>query len=280
MHPAAADGETISTGGLEVRGHWGQRSGIEVHTRSHRTAPFFRANLVCALHIGSRAAVLRRSERRRSSLHERRRSRRLPRRDPRGASAASGAIRLGSRAAVLRRSERRRSSLHERRRSRRLPRRDPRVRCSCRRSAGEADETDRKQRWSSRKWVSSDPTKTAAPRRTSQRAQRAIRHSERSERSNQARIARRRAEEERAEASSLRRHPGRGSSASRPGQSRLPPAAQPSRCEQNDDLARRHGLSAFGQCCTIVFGDDVVVITLKSASGDANPRREVMQLLI
>jgi hypothetical protein len=39
-------------------------------------------------------------------------------------------------------------------------------------------------------------------------------------------------------------------------------------------------LSAFGQCRTIVFGDDVVVITLKSASGDANPRREVMQLLI
>ena len=33
--------------------------------------------------------------------------------------------------------------------------------------------------------VSSDPTKTAAPRRTSQRAERAIRHNERSERSNQ-----------------------------------------------------------------------------------------------
>jgi hypothetical protein len=43
--------------------------------------------------------------------------------------------------------------------------------------------------------VSSDPTKTAAPRRTSQRAKRAIGHSEHSERNNQIPIARRRAEE-------------------------------------------------------------------------------------
>jgi hypothetical protein len=45
--------------------------------------------------------------------------------------------------------------------------------------------------------VSSDPTKTAAPRRTSRRAKRAIEHSEHSERSNQIPIACRRAEEQR-----------------------------------------------------------------------------------
>jgi hypothetical protein len=58
-----------------------------------------------------------------------------------------------------------------------------------RRSAGGADETRRELSWFVDTVVSSDSTKTAAPRRTSQRAERAIRQSERSERSNQNRIA-------------------------------------------------------------------------------------------
>jgi hypothetical protein len=57
-------------------------------------------------------------------------------------------------------------------------------RCSRRRSAGGADERRRELSWFVATVVSSDSTKTAAPRRTSQRAERATRQSERSERSN------------------------------------------------------------------------------------------------
>ena len=58
-------------------------------------------------------------------------------------------------------------------------------RCSRSRSAGGTDETRREVSWLVGTVVSSDSAKTAAPRRTSQRAERAIRESERSERSNQ-----------------------------------------------------------------------------------------------
>jgi hypothetical protein len=75
--------------------------------------------------------------------------------------------------------------------------RDPRPRCSCRRSAGGADGTSRDKSRFCDIAVSSDPTKAAAPRRTSQRAERAIRRSELGERAIKHRIARRRAEEER-----------------------------------------------------------------------------------
>ena len=58
-------------------------------------------------------------------------------------------------------------------------------RCSRRRSAGGADETSGEPSWFVDTVISPGPTKTAASRRTSQRAERAIRQSERSERSNQ-----------------------------------------------------------------------------------------------
>jgi hypothetical protein len=63
----------------------------------------------------------------------------------------------------------------ERRRSRRLQRRDPRLRCSRRRSAGEANETRREEGWILRhnRFVGSD--EDGGSRRTSQRAERAIR---------------------------------------------------------------------------------------------------------
>jgi hypothetical protein len=64
----------------------------------------------------------------------------------------------------------------ERRRSRRRPSAIRAPRCSRRRSAGGADETDREQRRFSETLLSSGLTKTAATQRT---AQRAIRHSER-----------------------------------------------------------------------------------------------------
>ena len=49
--------------------------------------------------------------------------------------------------------------------------RDPRRRCSSRRFAGGADETRRRSELIYPTIVSSDPTKSAAPRRTSQRAE-------------------------------------------------------------------------------------------------------------
>ena len=70
------------------------------------------------LNSGSRAAVLRRSEGH-VLPSERRRSRRLPKRDPRSASAAIGGIQHGSRAVERRRSLQRRSFLCKRRRRRR-----------------------------------------------------------------------------------------------------------------------------------------------------------------
>jgi len=84
---------------------------------------------------------------------------------------------------VLRRSERRRSFLRERRRSRRL---QSAIRARDVRAADLQQElTKRVSREPIRdRMVSSDPTKTAAPRRTSQRAERAIRYSELGERGN------------------------------------------------------------------------------------------------
>ena len=62
MHPAPADSEAITAGGLEAAGHWGQRSGVEMGATSHRPVPFFRANLVpratLASHL-SRAQLVR-----------------------------------------------------------------------------------------------------------------------------------------------------------------------------------------------------------------------------
>ena len=63
-------------------------------------------------------------------------------------------------------------------------------------------------------------------------------------------------------------------------QARSPTSPQPRLGQQRHDLARRDGLGTFGQRSAIAYGDDVVVITLEPASRDADPGREVMQLLV